>query len=148
MVPEYYIYEDEEDQEDLFWVKIMKPNQPFKFAEDKMLYSKPICWTTKAKRLSGMLKIPAKTIEETQQKLLFQSLLNSIPVIPDLLKEYEEELLLTADFLRDLEKIPILIDEMKDGFEYFTVEVDASSINRADNDAKSKVEKKDDDKEL
>jgi hypothetical protein len=60
--------EDEEDQEegdDSFWVKIMKPGQPFKFAEDKMLLSKPICWTTKPKKLSKKLDMPAETIEKT-----------------------------------------------------------------------------------
>ena len=51
-VPEYYNDEDEENLEDLFWVNIMKPDQPFEFAEDKMLHSKPICWTTKPKKLS------------------------------------------------------------------------------------------------
>jgi hypothetical protein len=32
MVPKDYDYDDEEDREDRFWVKIMKPGQPFKFA--------------------------------------------------------------------------------------------------------------------
>jgi hypothetical protein len=31
--------------------------------------------------------------------------------------------------LRDLEKISIKIDEMKDGFEYFTAEIDADLID-------------------
>jgi hypothetical protein len=64
-VPEDYNDEDEEDREDRFWMKLMKPNQPFKFAEDKMLQSKPICWTIKPARLSNKLRMPIKTIEET-----------------------------------------------------------------------------------
>ena len=128
-VPDHYNDEDEEDREDLFWEKIMKPHLPFKFAEDKMLYSKPICWTTKAKKLSNALKIPVKTIEETQQILIYQSLLNSAPVMPDFLREYEEELILSAHYKRNLEKIPISIDEMKDGFVNFTNEIEASENN-------------------
>ena len=64
-VPEDCSEEDKEDIEDRFWVKIMKPDQPFEFAEDKMLHSKPICWTTYPKKLSKTLDMPVKTIEET-----------------------------------------------------------------------------------
>jgi hypothetical protein len=32
-------------------------------------------------------------------------------------------------YLRDLEKIPISIDEMRNGIEYFTAEIDASLID-------------------
>jgi hypothetical protein len=36
---------------------------------------------------------------------------------------------LTVVYLRELEKIPISIDEMKDGFQYFTHEIDADLID-------------------
>ena len=81
-----------------------------------MLHSQPICWTTKPKKLSKTLKISDKTIEETQETLLYQSILNSAPVIPDFLVEYEEELIITAGYMRNLDKIPISKDEMKEGF--------------------------------
>jgi hypothetical protein len=43
----------------------------------------------------------------------------------------------TVVYLRDLDKIPILKDEMKDGFQYFTTEIDASLTNDyVDDDAK------------
>jgi hypothetical protein len=48
--------------------------------------------------------------------LLYHSILKSAPVIPDFLVEYEEELIMTAGYLRNLEKIPISKDEMKEGF--------------------------------
>jgi hypothetical protein len=47
--------------------------------------------------------------------LLYQSLLNSVPVRPDFLQEYERELSMAALYLRDLEKVPIYTDEMKNG---------------------------------
>jgi hypothetical protein len=49
----------------------MQPDQPFDFAKKKMLYSKPICWTNKPANLARKLKMKAKTIEETQMKLLY-----------------------------------------------------------------------------
>ena len=94
-----------------------------------MLHSKPICWTNNPANLSRKLKMPVKTIEETQKTLLYKSLLNSAPVIPQFLKEYQLELSLTVVYLRELEKIPISIDEMKDGFQYFTHEIDADLID-------------------
>ena len=93
----------------------MQPYQAFKFAEDKMLHSKPICWSSKPKKLSEKLKMPVETIEEAQKTLLFMSLSNSATVIPHFLQEYELELMMTADYKRNLEKIPILIDEIKNG---------------------------------
>jgi hypothetical protein len=42
---------DDEMRNELFWVKMMQPYQPFKFAEEKMLHSKPICWTNKPANL-------------------------------------------------------------------------------------------------
>jgi len=84
-------YEDELDKvirEELFWVKIMKKDQPFEFSEDKKLSSKPICWTNKPTILSKRLAIPVKTIEKTQKTLLYKSLLDSAPVRPDFLQEY------------------------------------------------------------
>jgi hypothetical protein len=50
-VPEYYNDEDEDAKKDLFWVRIMQPHQPFEFAEDKKLRSKPIYWTIKPAKL-------------------------------------------------------------------------------------------------
>ena len=57
--------------------------------------------------------MPVETIEMTQKTLLYQSLLNSVPVVPGFLKEYEQELILTAQYKRNLEKTLIRIDEMK-----------------------------------
>jgi hypothetical protein len=66
MFPEYYdCVDDENILKELFWVKIMKPYQPFEFAYDKMLHSKPICWTNNPKNLFRKLRIPVKSIEET-----------------------------------------------------------------------------------
>jgi hypothetical protein len=66
MVPEEYDdINDENIRKELFWVKIMKPYQPFEFAKDKMLNSKPICWTNNPNNLSRKLRIAVKTIEET-----------------------------------------------------------------------------------
>jgi hypothetical protein len=79
-VPEHYNEEDNEDiTKEFFWMKIMQPHQPFYFAKDKMLFSKPICWTNKPANLCRRLRMPVKTIEETQKTLLYQSLLNSAP---------------------------------------------------------------------
>ena len=47
---------------------------------------------------------------------LYQSLLDSFPVKTDFLKEYDLEMSKTVVYLRDCDKKPILIDEMKDGF--------------------------------
>ena len=103
----------------------MQPGQPFEFAQDKMLISKPICWTNKPSMLKRKLKIPVKTIEETQILLLYQSLLNSTSVRPQFLQDYDRELSKTAAYLRDREKITIYKEEMKNGFEYFTAQIDA-----------------------
>jgi hypothetical protein len=80
-VPEFYNGVDDEDsQNELFWVKIMQPDYPFKFAEDKMLHSKPICWTNKPAILNKKTQMSIQTIEEIQKTLLYQALLNSFPV--------------------------------------------------------------------
>jgi hypothetical protein len=43
----------------------------------------------------------------------------------------------TVAYLRDLEKIPIIKNEMKDGFQYFTIEIEASQTNdKVDGDTK------------
>ena len=57
-----------------------------------------------------------KTIEETQKGLLFHSLLNSAPYLPEFLHEYELELTKTAFYLQDLQKVEVIKDEMKKGF--------------------------------
>jgi hypothetical protein len=93
----------------------MQQDQPFMFAKDKMLHTKPICWSNEPENLSRRLEMPVETIEETQKTLLNQSLLNSTPVRPKFLQEYELELTRTAAHIRNLEKIPIYTDEMKDG---------------------------------
>ena len=72
----------------------------------------PICWTNVPKNLSRKLDIPVEIIEVTQKTLLYQSLVNSAPVQPDFLKEYQDELNSTVDYKRNREKTPILIDEM------------------------------------
>jgi hypothetical protein len=82
---------------------MMQPHQPFKFAENKKLHSKPICWTIKPKKLSKTLNIPVETIEEKQKTLLYQSLRNSAPIRPHFLHEYERELTMTALHIRNLE---------------------------------------------
>jgi hypothetical protein len=64
-VPEFYNEVDEEIRNELFWEKMMKPYQPFEFAKDKILNSKPICWTNKPANLFRKLNMPIKTIEET-----------------------------------------------------------------------------------
>ena len=80
--------------------------------------------------------MPVKTIEETQKTLLYKSLLNSAPVRPDFLQEYQQELTKTVLYLIDLEKIPILKDEIKAGFNYLTIEIDAEFIkDKVDVDA-------------
>jgi hypothetical protein len=79
----------------------MQPGQPFAFAKDKSLLSKPICWTNKPAILLRKLKIPANTIDETQKLLLYQSLLKSVPVRPPkIVQEYHRELRETAAALR------------------------------------------------
>lgn len=62
-----------------------------------------------------MLNLEGKFIKETQETLLYESLKDSVPAMPEFLKEYEEELMMTADYQRNLEKAPLLGDEMKDG---------------------------------
>ena len=111
---------DEDTRNELFWVKIMKPELPFDFAKDKKLQSYPICWTNKPANLFKNAKMPIKKTEQTQKKLLENSLKNSIPFMPNFLKEYERELNSTANHLRYLERIPIYKDVMKDGFENFS----------------------------
>lgn len=107
----------------------MQSDQPFEFAKDKMLHSKPICWTNYPANLSRKLKIPVKIIEDTQKTLLYKSLLNSVPVIPYFIQEYEQELIQTALYVRHLEKVPIYNNEIKDGFMQFIYEIEASNIN-------------------
>ena len=70
--------------------------------------------------------MPVESIEETQKILLSQSLLNSVPVRPHFLEEYNLEMSKTVLYLRDRDKNPILRDEMKDGINCFTVEINAS----------------------
>ena len=114
-VPEFYGGLDESIQKNLFWVKIMEPHQPFEFAKKKNLHILPICWTNVPKMLAWKSGMPVETIELTQRTLLYQSIVNSFPVRPRFLQEYEQELIMTAQILRDLEKIPILIEEIKTG---------------------------------
>ena len=119
----------------------MQADQPFQFSEDKKLYSKPICWTNNPANLSRKLKMPVKTIEETQKTLLYQSLLNSTPVRPYFLQEYEQELIKTVLYIRNLEKVPVYMDEIKVGFNYLTTEIDAYHINdKVDEDATKRVD--------
>ena len=75
----------------------------------------PICWTNEPLNLSRKTGMPVETINVTQKTLLYKSLLNSVPVVPSFLKEYEQELILTAQYKRNLEKTLILIDSMKTG---------------------------------
>jgi hypothetical protein len=56
-VPEYYNKHDERYRKNLFWEKMMKPHQPFKFAEVKRLPSNPICWTNESAILSDIMDI-------------------------------------------------------------------------------------------
>jgi hypothetical protein len=44
---------------------MMQAGQPFEFAENKKLTSKPICWTNKPKLLNKSLAIPVEAIEAT-----------------------------------------------------------------------------------
>jgi hypothetical protein len=88
----------------------------------------PICWTNVPRNLSRKTGMSVERIELTQKTLLYQSLLNSVPVVPNFFKEYEEELILTAEYKRNFEKTEILIDTMKTGSVEFTVELDASLI--------------------
>jgi hypothetical protein len=71
------------------------------------------------------LKIPVKKIDETQKALLYQSILNSKPVRPKFLQEYDLELNKTVAYLRERDKITIYKDEMKNGFEHFTAKINA-----------------------
>jgi hypothetical protein len=56
--------------------------------------------------------VPVEEIESAQKALLYQSLLNSKPVKPDFLKEYELELTHTAAYLRLCESVPVEIDKI------------------------------------
>ena len=94
-----------------------------------MLYTKPICWTNVPENLSRWLKIPSEEIELVQKTLLFQSLINSTPVRPKCLQEYEIELTKTAYYLYDIEKAKLIKDEVKDGTFCFTSTIDASLKN-------------------
>jgi hypothetical protein len=49
-------------------------------------------------------------------------------VSPSFLQEYIQEFDKTVLYLRDLEKVPILKDEIKDGFNYIKDEIDANLI--------------------
>ena len=71
------------------------------------------------------MKIPVKKIDETQKALLYQSILNSKPVRPKFLQEYDLELNKTVAYLRERDKITIYKDEMKNGFEHFTSKINA-----------------------
>ena len=77
------------------------------------------------------MNLSAKSIEETQQALLYESLKASVPAMPEFLQEYERELMLTADYQRNLEKVPLHMDEIKDGSSSFLAEISAlhSHIN-------------------
>jgi hypothetical protein len=70
----------------------MKKDQPFEFSENKKLTSKPICWMNKPPLLSKKLREKVITIEETQKKLLYQSLLNSAPFKSFFLQEYDQDM--------------------------------------------------------
>lgn len=94
----------------------MHPGLPFEVAKDKKLHIKPICWSSEPEVLSWKMKISVESIEETLKNLLYQSLLDSKPVKPLFLKEYDDELNKTAAHLRDREKITIYVDEEKNGF--------------------------------
>ena len=61
-------------------------------------------------------------------KLLIQSLLNSVPVMPDFLKEYEQELTITAAEKHEEQKTPVTKDEITTGHSYFSVSIEASFI--------------------
>jgi hypothetical protein len=56
--------------------------------------------------------MPVETIEEIQKTLLYKSLINSIPVRPYFLLEFELELVETALHLRNLKKVQIIRDEV------------------------------------
>jgi hypothetical protein len=75
----------------------------------------PICWTNVPGNLARKLGIPVEKIEMTQKTLLSQSLKRTVPLKPDFLKEYEQELILTAQHKRIHERTPILIAEMMCG---------------------------------
>jgi len=72
-----------------------------------------------------MKHVPVNTIEDTQKFLLYQSIINSKPVKPEFLVEYDLELKKTAVHLRQREKKEIFTDEMKDDTETFTAKIDA-----------------------
>jgi hypothetical protein len=111
--PESYKKLKEISRNDRFWVKIMRPNLPFKFSENKMLHSNPICWTNKPESLSDNMGIEDDEIEKIakeQKELLYKSLGNSYPAKPEFLETYDIELATTALFLRNKEKTPIYKD--------------------------------------
>ena len=135
-LPQAYNQLRENKKKERFWVKMMQEDLPFKFSMDKKLTSKPICWTKNFDDLSSELGMEVNTIEETQKRLLLQSLLNSVPLVPDFLREYEQDLTKTVFYLIDLEKKPVTKDEMKEGFIYFKIEIDAELIkDKVDEDA-------------
>lgn len=63
--------------------------------------------------------------------LLLQSLVNSSPVIPNFLTEYEQELTITAARKYELERTPVKKDEISTGYSYFTDRIHASFVESA-----------------
>ena len=89
----------------------MQPDQPFDYASKKKFITKPICWTNTPDLLSETMDILEDEIKYKQEILLFLSLLNSEPVKPDFLREYEQELTNTATYMSDRESVPVKMDE-------------------------------------
>ena len=60
--------------------------------------------------------------------------------MPEFLQEYEQDLTKTVLYLIDLEKKPVIKDEMKDGFSYIETVIDAEIIkDKVDEDATNKA---------
>jgi hypothetical protein len=56
--------------------------------------------------------------------------------VPEFLQEYEQDLTKTVLYLIRLQKVPVIKDEMKDGFIYIYTEIDAEVLkDRLDEDA-------------
>lgn len=111
--PESYEKLSDKARNNRFWVKIMRPDLPFKFSENKMLHSKPICWTNDPDLLPDNMGIKVEEIEKIekeQKELLYQTLVNSCPAKPEFLETYDIELARTAQFLRNKESSPIYKD--------------------------------------
>ena len=128
ILPKEYDELDEENRNERFWVKMMKAGLPFDFSKVKNLTSKPICWTNKPGILCKSIVMDGNTIEETQKGLLYHSLLNSAPIMPEFLHEYELELTKTAFYLQDEQKVKVIQDEMKNGFSLIAFEIKAYHI--------------------